>query len=372
MPMPRVWRDMVGAIFALVLAACSATGVAAAGKAEQASAGKAKSVKTKAASAGKGVTLTSKAIGPGQVKARRSAKPAQARKAIVVRPRRVSMGERIGLHQADDPLDLRSGVALVVDQETDQVLFSKNPDAVLPIASITKLMTAMVVLDAQQGMTDLLEVSDEDVDYLRGSSSRLAVGSILTREDMLRLALMSSENRAASALARYYPGGMPAFVAAMNAKAAALGLHDTRYYDSTGLNAGNVSSARDLVRMVGAAARYPLIREFSTTAEYMVDVGGRPRQFHNTNPLVANADWQIGVSKTGYIRESGKCLVMQAWLKSKSLIIVLLDSAGRYTRVADAARIKKWLEGAVLSEQREFEPVGARKLARNVRRASAA
>lgn len=314
------------------------------------------------------------------VSAKSKAKAAPARKHVTyVKGKRVAMLRQRIAHVAPEPEFnaegdpiLRSQAFLVQDQASGAVLLEKNSDAVLPIASITKLMTAMVVLDAQQGMADLLEVSDEDVDYLRGSSSRLAVGSVLTREDMLRLALMSSENRAASALARYYPGGMAAFVMAMNAKAAALGLHDTRYYDSTGLNAGNVSSARDLVRMVGAAARYPLIREFSTTAEYMVDVGGRPRQFHNTNPLVANADWQIGVSKTGYIRESGKCLVMQAWLKSKSLIIVLLDSAGRYTRVADAARIKKWLEGAVLSEQREFEPVSARKLARNIRRASAA
>jgi len=308
------------------------------------------------------------------------AKAVPARKHVTyVKGKRVAMLRQRVAHVAPgpefnsdgDPI-LRSQAFLVLDQASGAVLLEKNSDAVLPIASITKLMTAMVVLDAQQGMADLLEVSDDDVDYLRGSSSRLAVGSVLSREDMLRLALMSSENRAASALARYYPGGVSAFVAAMNAKAATLGLHETRYYDSTGLNAGNVSSARDLVRMVGAAAGYPLIREFSTTAEYMVDVGGRLRQFHNTNPLVANAGWQIGVSKTGYIRESGKCLVMQAWLKSKSLIIVLLDSAGRYTRVADAARIKKWLEGAVLSEQRELEQPVARKLARNVRRVSAA
>ena len=296
-----------------------------------------------------------------------------------VKGKRVAMLRQRAAHVAPqpdfdadgDPI-LRSQAFLVQDQASGAVLLERNSDAVLPIASITKLMTAMVVLDAQQGMSDTLEVTDEDVDYLRGSSSRLAVGSVLSREDMLRLALMSSENRAASSLARHYPGGMPAFVAAMNAKAAELGLHDTRYFDSTGLNAGNVSSARDLVRMVGAAAKYPLIREFSTTAEYVVDLGGRQRQFHNTNPLVASADWQIGVSKTGYIRESGKCLVMQAWLKSKSLIIVLLDSAGRFTRVADAARIKKWLEGAMVSERRDPASPGARKLARSLRPASAA
>lgn len=249
-----------------------------------------------------------------------------------------------------DPI-LRSAAFLVQDQETGAVLLEKNSDAVLPIASITKLMTAMVVLDGQQSLSEQIAVSEDDIDTLRGSSSRLAVGSVLSREDMLRLALMSSENRAASSLARYYPGGVPAFVEAMNRKAVALGLTDTRFYDSTGLNAGNVSSARDLVRMVSNAAHYPLIREFTTTAEYTADVGGRQRAFHNTNPLVASADWQIGVSKTGYIRESGKCLVMQAWLKEKSLIIVLLDSVGRFTRVADAARIKKWLDNAVVVQR---------------------
>lgn len=269
-----------------------------------------------------------------------------------------------------DPI-LRSQAFLVQDQATGAVLLERNAGAVLPIASITKLMTAMVVLDARQPMSELLEVTDADIDYLRGSSSRLAVGSVLSREDMLRLALMSSENRAASALARYYPGGIVAFVDAMNAKASTLGLNDTRFFDSTGLNAGNVSSARDLVQMVGAAAKYPLIREFSTTAEYLAEVGGRPRQFHNTNPLVANADWQIGVSKTGYIRESGKCLVMQAWLKSKSLVIVLLDSAGRYTRVADAARIKKWLEHALVSDGEGGYSIRTRGETRGVKPASA-
>lgn len=272
----------------------------------------------------------------------------KAKRMVLVKHHVVAAAPAAEFDSEGDPI-LRSQAFLVQDQTTGNVLLERNSDAVLPIASITKLMSAMVVIDAHQGMADLLEVSDSDVDYLRGSSSRLAVGTVLSREDMLRLMLMSSENRAAAALARYYPGGTNAFVKAMNRKAATLGLRETRFYDSSGLNAGNVSSARDLVLMVGAAAHYPLIREFSTTAEYLVEVGGRLRQFHNTNPLVANSDWQIGLSKTGYIRESGKCLVMQAWLRSKPLIIVLLDSANRYTRVADAARIKKWVEGALLT-----------------------
>ena len=280
--------------------------------------------------------------------ARQHVRHAKGKRVVLAREQAAPAVAEAEFDAEGDPI-LRSQAFLVQDQTTGTILLEKNAGAVLPIASITKLMTAMVVLDARQSLADPLEVGDSDVDYLRGSSSRLAVGSILSREDMLRLALMSSENRAASALARYYPGGTYAFVEAMNRKAAMLGLHETRFYDSTGLNAGNVSSARDLVQMVGAAAHYPLIREFSTSAEYLVEVGGRLRQFHNTNPLVANTDWQIGVSKTGYIRESGKCLVMQAWLKSKPLIIVLLDSAGRYTRVADAARIKRWLEGALLT-----------------------
>ncbi|HMV62404.1 MAG TPA: D-alanyl-D-alanine endopeptidase [Rhodocyclaceae bacterium] len=251
---------------------------------------------------------------------------------------------------------LASAAFMVADQATGTVLLEKNSDAVLPIASITKLMTAMVVLDARLNLGEVLTVANDDVDTLRGSSSHLPVGVDLTREDMLRLALMSSENRAASALARHYPGGLPAFVAAMNRKAVSLGLKDTRFSDSTGLNSANVSSARDLVKMVSAASRYPLIREFSTTGNYTVYLNGRPRQFGNTNALVKSPDWQIGVSKTGFINESGKCLVMQAWLLNKPMIIVLLDSFGRFTRVADAQRVKRWLESAA-AQQRLAEVV---------------
>ncbi len=246
---------------------------------------------------------------------------------------------------------LHSAAFMIADQATGNVILEKNSDAVLPIASITKLMTAMVVLDARLGLNDLLTIVQDDVDTLRGSSSHVPVGTELSREDMLRLALMSSENRASAALARNFPGGVPAFVAAMNRKAVSLGLRDTRFSDSTGLNSANVSSARDLVKMVSAASRYPLIREFSTTANYVVYLNGRPRQFNNTNALVSSPDWQIGVSKTGFINESGKCLVMQAWLLNKPMIIVLLDSFGRFTRVADAQRVKRWLESAAAQQK---------------------
>jgi D-alanyl-D-alanine endopeptidase (penicillin-binding protein 7) len=196
----------------------------------------------------------------------------------------------------------------------------------------------------------VLTIGEEDVDALKGTHSRLRVGTRLTRDEMLRLALMASENRAASSLSRNYPGGRSTFVAAMNQKATELGLTETRFEDPTGLTAANVSSARDLTKMVATAHRYPLIREFSTTAEYQVTIAGRPQAFHNTNSLVRSDNWEIGLSKTGYINEAGKCLVMQAWLNNKPLIIVLLDSWGKMTRVADANRIKRWIESAALPQ----------------------
>lgn len=254
------------------------------------------------------------------------------------------------IDDGQDPV-LRSAAALVTDQSSGAVLYEKNATAVVPIASITKLMTAMVVLDAKQGLSDTLTIEHDDVDTLKGSRSRLRVGTQLSREEMLRLALMASENRAASALSRHYPGGREAFVAAMNHKARALGLTETRFEDPTGLTAANVSSARDLSRLVASAHQYPLIREFSTTSEYQVWIAGRPRMFHNTNRLVANEDWNIGLSKTGYISEAGKCLVMQAWLKNRPTIIVLLDSQGKLTRIGDANRIRRWVEHLAQSQR---------------------
>lgn len=240
---------------------------------------------------------------------------------------------------------LRSASFYVQNVATGQVLLEKNPNAVQPIASITKLMTIMVVLDSHQDLQQELEVTDADVDRLKNSSSHLPVGTILTRKDLMHLALMASENRAASALARNYPGGMPAFLQAMNTKAKLMGLQETHFSDGTGLTTKNVSSAHDLAIMVSNASLYPLIREFSTSAEYTVALKhGRLRTFHNTNSLVKNPDWQIDVSKTGFINESGRCLVMQAWFNNKKLAIVLLDSVGHYTRIGDANRIRKWLE----------------------------
>jgi D-alanyl-D-alanine endopeptidase (penicillin-binding protein 7) len=239
---------------------------------------------------------------------------------------------------------LGSGAFFVTNQNTGDVLLQRNARVVMPIASITKLMTAMVVLESGSSLDEVLTVTDGDVDYLKGTHSRLSVGTRLTREEMLQLALMSSENRAASALARNYPGGREAFVEAMNIKARLIGMSDTRFYDSTGLTPRNVSSPRDLSRMVMAAARYPLIREFTTTAERHVYIKDRLTRFGNTNGLVKSPDWNIGVSKTGYISEAGRCLVMQAWMNNQPVIIVLMDSDGRYTRTADAQRVRMWLE----------------------------
>jgi D-alanyl-D-alanine endopeptidase (penicillin-binding protein 7) len=206
----------------------------------------------------------------------------------------------------------------------------------------------MVALDAKPDLNEILSITDEDVDVLKGTRSRLKVGTQLSREEMLRLALMSSENRAASALSRHYPGGRDAFIAAMNQKAQALGMTESRFADPTGLTAANVASAQDLVRMVAAAHRYPLIREFSTAPGDELVVAGRTQQFNNTNSLVKSPAWEIGLSKTGYINEAGKCLVMQAWLNNKPTIIVLLDSWGKMTRIGDANRIKRWIESASL------------------------
>lgn len=245
-------------------------------------------------------------------------------------------------------LELASSKAMVVDQSSGEVLYAKNTSTPTPIASVTKLMTAMVMLDAKLPLDEILEISDADVDHLKGTSSRLAVGTHLTRADLLQLAIMSSENRAAHALGGNYPGGIQAFVEAMNKKALALGLANTRFTDPTGLNSTNQSTAEDLVKMVHVAFQYPEIRQASTTPNYQVWVNGRayPTSFNNTNVLVRNADtnWTIGLSKTGYIAEAGRCLVMQAQISGKSMIIVLLDSVGKNTRIGDAQRVRKWLE----------------------------
>jgi D-alanyl-D-alanine endopeptidase (penicillin-binding protein 7) len=245
-------------------------------------------------------------------------------------------------------LRLRSSSAVVVDQEAGRLLYAKNPDSVMSIASITKLMTAMVVIDSGVPLEATLTIEPADVDTLKGSSSRLKVGTRLTRSEMLKLMLMSSENRAAAALARANPQGRQAFVDAMNEKARALGMDDTRFLDPTGLNPKNRSTAYDLALMVNAGYQYPLIRNYSTSIEHSVELPGRYRrelEFHNTNGLVASRRWDIGLSKTGYISEAGRCLVLQATIAAKPVIIVLLDSFGQFSRIADANRIKRWIEG---------------------------
>lgn len=247
-----------------------------------------------------------------------------------------------------DPAKLRLGSANVVvyDTAAQRRLYSKAADDVTPIASLTKLMTAIVVLDAKQPMDEMLEIETDDFDFLKGSHSRLRMGSTLSRREMLRLALMSSENRAASSLARHFPGGATAFVAAMNRKAIALGMTRTHYSDPTGLSADNVSSANDLAKLVQIAAQYPTIREYSTTPAHHVEIHptGHLLGFNNSNALVKNEAWDIQLQKTGYIREAGKCLVMLANIASRPLVIVLLDSNGKYTRLGDAQRIKHWVE----------------------------
>jgi D-alanyl-D-alanine endopeptidase (penicillin-binding protein 7) len=262
---------------------------------------------------------------------------------IQIQPERPSFGEIYGLHRGGDALELKSSVALVMDQDTDEILFSKNPEAVLPIASLTKLMTALVVTEADQPLDDILTITDADIDTEKFSRSRLRIGTQLRREEMLHLALMASENRAAHALGRYYPGGMPAFVVAMNAKAKELGMNDTHYVEPTGLSSLNQSSARDLATLVKAAHEVTLIRELSTSPEYEVLVGRREVQFRNTNKLVSNPSWEIGLQKTGYISEAGRCLVMQAKLAGRKLIMVFLDSAGKYSRLGDAERVRQWI-----------------------------
>jgi len=291
------------------------------------------------------------AAGPNLALAYSQAPQKKKAAAVKKQPHKLLVRKRSGkatVHDASH-LVVQSAAALVLDQSTGTVLFEKNAGAVLPIASITKLMTAMVTLDGRPNLSEMLTISEDDVDTLKGTHSRLRVGTNLNREDMLRLALMSSENRAASSLASNYPGGRDAFIAAMNRKANELGLQDTQFSDPTGLTAANVSSARDLVKLVAVAHQYPLIREFTTATEYEVRIGGRTQAFHNTNSLVKSASWEIGLSKTGYINEAGKCLVMQAWLNNKPTIIVLLDSLGRMTRIGDANRIKRWVETAALT-----------------------
>lgn len=290
-------------------------------------------------------------VGTKVVKVSSKTKPvvAQKRKQRAKAPVRVvaskpSYGQLAGLHAASDNLALKSSVAFVMDQDTKEVLLSKNEQAVLPIASITKLMTGLLVSEAHLPMDENITITQADVDTEKGSTSRLAVGTELTRGELLHLALMASENRAAHALGRTYPGGLGTFVGLMNARAKALGMHDTSYVEPTGLSSKNQSSARDLATLVNFAYGDPVLRELSTSTGYQVAVGRRTLQYNNTNRLVKNPSWDIGLQKTGYISEAGQCLVMQARIAGRKLIMVFLDSAGRLSRIGDAERVRRWVE----------------------------
>jgi D-alanyl-D-alanine endopeptidase (penicillin-binding protein 7) len=247
---------------------------------------------------------------------------------------------------------VKSNSVLVIDGSNSSVLYSKRADVPAPIASITKLMTALVVLDGKQPLDETLEVTKEDRSVEKGAFSRLAIGTKLSRGDLMHLALMSSENRAAHALGRNYPGGVDAFVRTMNMKARALGMTHTHFVDPTGLSSENQASPNDLAKLVMAASHEPTIREFSTDTKHAVPIGRKKLEFHNTNILTKNPNWDIVVQKTGYISEAGKCLVMQAMIEGRAIVIVLLDSNGKYTRVADAKRIRKWMEGQQMAAAR--------------------
>lgn len=264
---------------------------------------------------------------------------------------RLSTGERLGLRSLNDPLDLNSSVALVMDQDTGEVLFSKNDSAVLPIASLTKLMTGLVIADAQLPMDEMITITQDDVDTHKWSRSRLAVGTRLSRGELMHLALMSSENRAAHALGRTYPGGLAHFVSLMNAKARDLGMADTRYVEPTGLMSQNQSSARDLATLVSVAYERPILRDLSTSPSHLLELGNRTLQFNNSNRLIRNPEWDIGLQKTGYISEAGRCLVMQAKVSGRKLIMVFLDSAGKVGRAQDAERVRHWVEAQGTSQR---------------------
>lgn len=270
---------------------------------------------------------------------RRSTPPA-----VAAKPMALSYGQLAGLHGVSDKLELKSSVALVIDQDTSEILFSKNDKVVLPIASLTKLMTGLVISDANLPMDEIITITQADVDTEKGSTSRLQVGTELSRGELLHLALMSSENRAANALGRSYPGGLLAFVRLMNVKARSLGMLSTIYVEPTGLSSRNQSSAQDLAKLVDVAYDDAVLRELSTSPSYMVSVGNRTLQYNNTNRLIKNPAWDIGLQKTGYISEAGRCLVMQTKVAGRRLIMIFLDSAGKLSRLGDAERVRSWIE----------------------------
>ncbi len=352
------WKLCTQALVALLLgASLSVASVQAqAATAKQASAQKKKAASIKRVAVSKKVskkTLAQRKTPVRQVLAknktggRKNSAVVVAKAASVVRIAenvRPTYGEKMGLSDGGSPLNLSSRVAFVVDQNTKEVLISKNDTAVLPIASITKLMTGLLVADANLPMDEEITITSDDVDTLKGSGSRLAVGTRMSRGEAMHLALMSSENRAAHALGRTYPGGLQHFVRLMNQKAKELGMNDSRFIEPTGLSSSNQSSARDLAALVNAAYQRPVIRDLSTSPSYSMDVGRRTLQYRNSNRLIDNPDWDIGLQKTGYIAEAGRCLVMQVSVSGRQLIMVFLDAAGKAARLGDAERVRRWVE----------------------------
>ncbi len=325
-----------------------------------------KSKKNSAKSAGPRKVQNAKNSVPSKNKLAKSAdrKPTTAKAALNTRnfkatdnarPIRASFGQMAGLHATSDALGLHSSVALVVDQQTQEVLYSKNNHAVLPIASLTKLMTGLVIAEANLPMDERIRITQDDVDTEKGSTSRLAVGTELSRGELMHLSLMSSENRAAHALGRTFPGGMDTFVNRMNQRARALGMKDTRYVEPTGLSSQNQSSASDLAVLAAKAYDEPILRELSTSHGREIAVGRKTLQYNNTNGLVKSPQWDIGLQKTGYISEAGRCLVMQAQVAGRNLIMVFLDSAGKFSRIGDAERVRKWLEQKSSMDLRSME-----------------
>lgn len=331
-------------------------------KADKATASAKKEPRYKKSTAGsKSVKETKEApsVAKNKKSEKKSKSPKNVRTTVIQKPSanafaepraKASFGSALGLSKHVDELNLKSSVAMIVDQKSGEVLFEKNPDTVLPIASITKLMTAMVVLDAKQPLDEMLEINDEDARIYK--PSRLAQGTDLSRREALLLALMSSENRAAYTLGRNYPGGIAAFIPAMNRKAREIGMSKSRFADPTGLTNQNAASAEDLSRLVNAAYQYPLIREYSTHMGHSKVINGRTQEFVSSNRLVRSGDMEIGLQKTGYIADAGRCLVMQASVKGRPVIMVFLDSAGKLSRFADAVRVKEWIE-----ESSELKPL---------------
>ena len=340
------WRAMLAAVTLVFAASALAPAAQAAGSSEagQSKPGVNAPKSTKSANSGKsGKSANTSKSATARAGSKASPK-AKRRAAMSAAPARPSYGQIAGLHATPDDLALKSSVALVIDQDTQEVLLQKNQRAVLPIASLTKLMTGTIISEAKLPMDEVITITQDDVDTEKGSGSRLHVGAVLTRAEAMHLALMASENRAAHALGRTYPGGLSSFVSAMNAKARQLGMQATTYVEPTGLSSRNQSSAQDLAILVAAAAIDPMLREYSTSHGAQVAVGKRVLQYNNTNRLVKNPDWDIGLQKTGYISEAGQCLVMQARIAGRKVIMVFLDSAGKLSRIGDAERVRRWVE----------------------------